>query len=65
MTDGPLELGFIAQELRDVIPEAVGPTDDLEDPTLGIMLDPIVAALVNGMKALAARVQHLEGRTLH
>ena len=60
-----IEFGFIAQELRDVIPAAVGPTDDSDDPMLGIMLDPIVAALVNGMKALAARVQHLEGRTIH
>jgi hypothetical protein len=60
-----IEFGFVAQELRDVIPAAVGPTDDSEDPMLGIMLDPIVAALVNGMKALAARVQQLEGRTIH
>jgi hypothetical protein len=74
------ELGFIAQEVRDVIPEAVFETDiDMPDgswkedsPVLGMSLDPIVAALVNGMKelaaqnaALAARVQQLEARTLH
>lgn len=63
------EIGFSAQQVAGVIPEAVqavmverpdggGMTDD--DPTLGVQCDPIVAALVNAVKALAGRVAALE-----
>jgi hypothetical protein len=65
-------LGFTAQDVREVIPEAVSEAGieladgtgglDTDAPTLAITLTPIVAALVNGMKELAARVATLEGR---
>ena len=68
------ELGFIAQELREVIPEAVSVVGfelpdgsggiDSSDPTLATTLDPIVAALVNCCKELAARVADLEALRL-
>jgi hypothetical protein len=64
------ELGFTAQDVEQVIPEAVRPLGvplpdgrgelDSESPSLGVSIDPIVAALVNGMKELAQRLTILE-----
>lgn len=57
------EIGFVAQDLQKVMPEAVMPFEDLDsdNPGLAIMTTPIVAALVNAVKELAARVETLEG----
>ena len=56
------EDGFSAQDVRGVMPDAVSeiPTIEGSEPTLAITLDPIVAALVNGMKELAADVAALK-----
>jgi hypothetical protein len=69
---GRYDIGFSAQELRMVIPDAViqvgGPDPDKpgslksDDPVLGLMLDPVVAAIVNGMKTLNTRLAALEGK---
>lgn len=60
------ELGFIAQDVAPVIPQAVsavgmrlpdgsgGP--DTDDPTLGVTSEAIVAALVNAVKTLESRL---------
>jgi hypothetical protein len=60
--DGSREIGFAAQALREVIPLAVRPFDklDTDDPILGITMTPIIVALVNGMKELAAEVAALK-----
>ena len=60
--DGPREIGFSAQNVRDVMPLAVRPFDDLDsdDPMLAVTTDSIIAALVNGMKELAAEVAALK-----
>jgi hypothetical protein len=66
------EIGFIAQDVRDVLPEAVvvfgsplpdgtGGMDD-DEPTLGMSIDPIVAALVNAVKQMHAEIQTLKGQ---
>lgn len=65
------EIGFSAQQLREVIPLAVRPFGvvmqdgsgalDSDEPSLGMSLEPIVAALVNGMKELNARLAAMEG----
>jgi hypothetical protein len=65
-----VELGFIAQELRDVIPEAVSVVGfelpdgsggiDSDAPSLATTLDPIVATLVNAVKELTERIAALE-----
>jgi hypothetical protein len=65
-----VEIGFSAQQLRDVIPEAVteypfSPPDGVDEPVLGMMTTPIVAALVNAMKTLNARIETLENRSIH
>jgi hypothetical protein len=55
-----VETGFSAQQLESVIPDAVyipGAVDGLK----GVHIDPIVAALVNGMKELNTRLTALEG----
>jgi hypothetical protein len=68
------EIGFIAQDLVPVLPEAVsiagieladgrGGLDDPE-PTLGITSETIVAVLVNAVQELHARLASLEGRTI-
>ena len=64
------EIGFSAQQVALVIPEAVqaigivrpdgGGADGEPDPTLGVQGDPIVAALVNAVQTLEARLAALE-----
>lgn len=74
MQDGTVadhsELGFTAQDVQSVLPEAVRPLGmklhdgsgelDSDAPSLGVSIDPIVAALVNAVKTLTARVAELE-----
>jgi hypothetical protein len=55
-----LELGFSAQQLQSVIVEAVVAVDNTDDPLLAINTTALVAALVNAVKTLAARVEVLE-----
>ena len=60
------EIGFIAQDVQKVIPEAVMavglPLDESGnyDQTLGMQDTAIIAALVNAVKELSARVKELE-----
>jgi len=64
------EIGFSAQQMKSVLPLSVRNVGirlpdgtggiDSDEPTMGVMLDPIVAALVNGMKALASEVAALK-----
>ena len=68
-----VELGFGAQQVRSVLPEAVTEvarspqqwdapgTMDESVPILAVALDPIVASLVNAVKTLNARIAVLEG----
>jgi hypothetical protein len=58
------EIGFIAQELQEALPEAVVEVADFVDGEARLMmtLDPIVAALVNAVKTLNGRLVKLEGR---
>jgi Chaperone of endosialidase len=51
------EIGFIAQELAAVLPEAVwhlGTPPVADGPQLGMTIEPIVAALVNAVQEIAA-----------
>jgi hypothetical protein len=73
-TEAPLELGFVAQEVQEVLPEVVaahgiGDTDgthsvDSEDPYLAIAELSMIGALVSAVQELSNRVQTLEGRAL-
>jgi hypothetical protein len=53
-----LEIGFVAQDVKTVFPEAVVDVElgDDPEPTLGITDGAIVAALVNAVKALESRL---------
>ena len=52
---GTKDIGFIAQEVQEVLPEAV-----VEQEYLSISLTPIVAALVKEVKSLKQKVKELE-----
>jgi hypothetical protein len=58
---GGVELGFTAQDVQEVLPEAVHPLEAGADPHLGVSLDPIVVSLVNAVQHLVARLEALEG----
>lgn len=67
-----VELGFGARQIQAVLPEAVvsmQTPDDWrasitgDDPVLAVQSDAILAALVNAVRTLAARVAALEQRT--
>jgi len=59
------EIGFSAQQLREVIPEAVTetsfilPDDAGDDPALAMATTPIIAALVNAVKELQEQIHQL------
>jgi hypothetical protein len=57
-----IEVGFSAQQVASVLPEAV--VELGRDDMLGVTSDTIVAALVNAVKALTARIAVLEGEPL-
>ena len=64
ISTGAREVGFVAQEVQGVLPEAVvaggfGLPDD-DEPALAVVSDTIVAALVRAVQELAARVRQLE-----
>ena len=62
------EIGFSAQQLRSVLPEAVTKTEftlpegEGKGPALAMATTPIIAALVNAMKVMHARIEQLESR---
>lgn len=71
----PREIGFIAQDVRRALPEAVVTLgvrmpvdiDPLagDEPSLGITYDTITATLVNAVQELHARIATLEGKPLY
>jgi hypothetical protein len=50
------ELGFIAQEVQEVLPDAVVSQDGM----LGVAMMPLIAVLTNAVKTLAARLDTIE-----
>jgi hypothetical protein len=61
-----LHLGFVIEDVQSVIPEAVTRFEGLEPGTTmkGISDTPILAAAVNAIKAMNARIATLEARLL-
>jgi hypothetical protein len=72
VTDEREDVGFSAQQVRRVIPEAVseagftlpegGGGMDSDAPTLGLSTTAIIAAMVNSIKELHAEIQALKGQ---
>lgn len=58
------EVGFLAQDVKKHIPEAVQEfsADETEEPMLAVQTDTVLAALVNAVKELSARIQVLESK---
>lgn len=57
-TEGDKELGFIAQEVKEFIPQAYVQSDDF----IGLNFNPIVAALVKGMQEQQAQIEELKSQ---
>jgi Chaperone of endosialidase len=55
-----LQVGVIAQEVREVLPQAV--SSDGKDGTLTVSYDKLVPLLIEAIKELSAKVDKLEGR---
>ncbi|MDR3438192.1 tail fiber domain-containing protein [Telmatospirillum sp.] len=55
--DGSADVGFVAQEVRTVLPEAVG---QAPNGSLTVKYDIIAAPLVEAVKALSGRIDQLE-----
>lgn len=58
-TDNSSRLGFIAQEVKPLIPEVVGGSEELR---LGLSLSELIPAIVNAIKELNAKVDALATR---
>lgn len=56
-----IETGFIAQQLREIIPEAV-PDPPEEGAYLSVDMRPLVATLIGAVQQLTERLKVLEGR---
>ena len=61
LKNGKLDIGFIAQEVNNVVPCLVYPT---EDGYLSVAYANITALLVEAVKELSARVEQLESKEL-
>lgn len=58
--DGKQDIGFIAQEVQKVIPEAVVEHSDVYEDQLTVNAAPIIAYLVEAIKELKAEVESLK-----
>ena len=63
--DAPPQIGFIADDLRSIMPEAAIESIWESEPRLGLRTEPILAAAVNAIKELDARLRALEGVSRH
>lgn len=56
------ELGFIAQEVKELIPQAYVENGEDEDKFIGLNYNPIVAALVKAIQELKAEIDELKAK---
>jgi hypothetical protein len=59
--DGPRSMGFIAQEMQDVMPEAVAVGDD-EDAMMSMDYGRITPILVSALQDAHRKIEQLEQR---
>ena len=57
-TKGEKELGFVAQEVKGIIPSAYQESGDF----IGLNYNPIVAALTKAVQELEAKIKVLENK---
>jgi hypothetical protein len=56
------QLGFIAQEVQHIIPQAYSETGEGEDKFIGLNYQAITATLVKAIQELEARLKTLENK---
>jgi hypothetical protein len=56
------QLGFIAQEVKEFIPQAYVENGIDEDRFIGLNFNPIVAALVKAVQELKAEIDELKNK---
>ena len=61
-TEGNKELGFIAQEVKDLIPQAYVESGEDENKFIGLNYNAIVAALVKSVQELKAEIDELKNK---
>jgi hypothetical protein len=61
-TEGSKELGFIAQEIKEFIPQAYVESGEDENKFIGLNYNAIVAALVKSVQELTQKVNALENK---
>jgi hypothetical protein len=57
-----MQVGLIAQEVKEVLPEAVDFEEGNDDYRMGVQYTEIIPLLINAIKELTARVQYLENK---
>lgn len=55
-------LGFIAEEVRDVVPQAAGTLNDNPEVARGLLSEALLSVLWGAVRELAAQVQELKGQ---
>jgi hypothetical protein len=56
----PKELGFIAQEVKELIPQAYSETGEGDDKFIGLNQMPLIAALTKAIQELSAEIEILK-----
>ena len=58
--NGERQMGVIAQEIQDIVPEVVKVNDD-EDNTLSVSYGNLVGVLIESIKELKSEIEELKG----
>jgi hypothetical protein len=58
----PKEFGFIAQEVKDLIPQAYVESNDGNDTFIGLNQMPLIAALTKAIQELSAEINILKNK---
>jgi hypothetical protein len=61
-SNGIKQLGFIAQEMQEILPEVVHETTTTTESSLGIQYTSLIAVLANAINELSAKVAALEAK---
>ena len=60
--DGPRSMGFIAQEMKEIVPDAVSTTDDDEGAMMHMDYGRITPILVSALQDAHKKIEQLEQR---
>ena len=60
--DGPRSMGFIAQEMKEIVPDAVSTTDDDESAMMHMDYGRITPVIVSALQDAHKKIEELENR---